>query len=86
LLETTATWEAIASQRSQAFIMLLPCSGGTQEAHGMGLIDYKEIVDGMALFLATIVALLLFWICGPLDGSLRTIVPTRGWWTPRSTV
>ena len=39
LIETTATWEGIAFQIRQAFIMRLPCRGGTQEANGTGLID-----------------------------------------------
>jgi hypothetical protein len=78
LLETTATWEGIAFQISQAFIMRLPFIGGTQEADVTGLIDHEEIFDGVALFLATIVVLLVLWIFGALDGSLRTIMPKRG--------
>ena len=78
LIETTATWEGIAFQIRQAFIMRLPCRGGTQEANGTGLIDHEEIFDGVALLLATIVFLLVLGIFGALDWSLRTIMPKRG--------
>jgi hypothetical protein len=78
LIETTATWEGIAFQISQAFIMLLPCIGGTQDAQVTGLIDHEEIFDRVALLLATRVCLLVLGIFGALDWSLCTIMPTRG--------
>jgi len=78
LIETTATWEGIAFQISQAFIILLPFIGGTQEANVTGLIDHEEIFDRVALLLATIVFLLVLGIFGALDWSLRTIMPKRG--------
>jgi hypothetical protein len=67
LIETTAPWEGLAFQISQAFIMRLPFTGGTQEAHVTGLIDHEEIVDCVALLLATRVFLLVLGICGALD-------------------
>jgi hypothetical protein len=78
LIETTATWEGIAFQIRQAFIILLPFIGGTQEANVTGRIDHEEIFDRVALLLATIVFLLVLEIFGALDRSLRTIMPKRG--------
>jgi hypothetical protein len=78
LIETTATWQGIAFQISQAFIILPPFIGGTQEANVTGLIDHEEIFDRVALFLATIVFLLVLGIFGALDRSLCTIMPKRG--------
>jgi hypothetical protein len=43
-----------------------------------GLIDHEEIVDCVALLLATIVFLLVLEIFGALDWSLCTIMPKRG--------
>src|SRR6266542_7004357 len=53
LIETTATWEGLACQISQAFIMRLPCIGRTQEANVTGLIAHEEVFDCVALLLAT---------------------------------
>jgi hypothetical protein len=78
LIETTAPWDGIAFQISQAFIMRLPFIGGTQEADMTGLLDYEEGFDRMALLLATVVVLLVLWIDWAVDRSLRTIMPTRG--------
>jgi hypothetical protein len=78
LIEATATWEGIAFQISQAFIILLPFIGGTQEANVTGLIDHEEIFDRVGLLLATIVFLLVLGIFWALDRSLRTIMPKRG--------
>jgi hypothetical protein len=78
LIETTAMWEGIAFQISQAFIMRLPVIGGTQEANMTGLIDHEEVFDRMALLLAAVVVLLVLWIGWAVDRSLRTIMPKRG--------
>jgi len=78
LIETTATWEGIAFQISQAFIMRLPFIGGTQEAHVTGLIDHEEVFDRVALLLATVVFLLVLWIGWAMDRSLSAIMPKRG--------
>jgi hypothetical protein len=78
LIETTATWEGIAFQISQAFIMRLSLIGGTQETHWTGLIDDEEVFDRMAFLLAPIVVLLVLWIGWAVDRSLRTIMPKRG--------
>jgi hypothetical protein len=78
LVETTAPWESIAFQISQAFIVRLPFIGGTQEANMTGLIDYKEVFDRMAFLLAAVVVLLVLWIGWAVDRSLSTIMPKRG--------
>ena len=78
LIETTSTWEGIAFQISQAFSILLPLIGGTQEAHVTGLIDHEESFDRVALLLATLVFLLVLGIFGALDWPLCTIMPKRG--------
>jgi hypothetical protein len=78
LVETTSRWEGIALQLSQAFIMRLPFIRGTQEANVTGLIDHEEVFDRVALFLATVVFLLVLGIGRAVDWSLRTIMPKRG--------
>ena len=78
LIETTALWEGIAFQLSQAFIIRLPFIGGTQETNMTSLLDHEEVFDRMALLLAAVVVLLVLWIGGAVDRSLRTIMPKRG--------
>ena len=78
LIETTATWEGITFQISEAFIMRLPFIGSTQETHMTGLIDDEEVFDRMALLLATVEFLLVLWIGWAVDRSFSTIMPTRG--------
>jgi len=78
LIKTTATWEGLACQISQAFIMRLPCIGRTQEANVTGLIAHEEVFDCVALLLATGVFLLVLGIGGAMDRSLRAIRPKRG--------
>jgi hypothetical protein len=78
LIETTATWEGIAFQISEAFIMGFSFIGGTQEAHMTGLLDDEEVFDRMALLLAAVVVLLVLGIGWAVDRSLRSIMPKRG--------
>jgi hypothetical protein len=78
LVEATAMWQSIALQFSQVFIMCLPFIRGTQEADVTGPIDHEEVLDRVALFLATVVFLLIFWIGGAMDRAFGTIMPTRG--------
>jgi hypothetical protein len=78
LIETTATWEGIAFQIRQAFIMRPPFIGGTQEANVTGLIDHEEVFDRVALLLATVVFLLVLGIGGAVDRSFSAIMPKRG--------
>jgi hypothetical protein len=78
LIETTAGWEGIAFELSDAFIICLPFIGSTQETHMTGLIDHEEVVDRMALLLAAVVVLLVLGIGWTVDRSLRTIMPKRG--------
>jgi hypothetical protein len=78
LIETSAGGQAIALRLRQAFIVGLPCIGGTQEAKLTRLIDHKEIFERVALLLAPVIFLLLFGIPWAMDGSLSTIMPKRG--------
>ena len=78
LVEATAVWQGRALQLRQAFIMRLAFIRGTQEADMTGLIDHEEVFDRVALFLATVVFLLVLGIGRAVDGSLRAIMPTRG--------
>ncbi len=78
LRETTAGWEGIALQISQACIIRLPVIGGTQEANLPGLIDDEEVVDRMAFLLAPVVVLLVLGGGGAMDRALSAIMPTRG--------
>lgn len=78
LIEPAASWEGIALQISQAFIIRLPFISGAQEANMTGLIDYEEVFDRMALLLAAVVVLLVLGIGWAVDRSLRTIMPKRG--------
>ena len=82
VIERTCGGPAIALQIRQACIVCLPFIGGTQEAHLTGLIDYEEVFDRVALLLATVILLLLLGIPRAMDGSRRTIMPTRGDVTP----
>jgi hypothetical protein len=78
LIETTSGGQAIALQISQACIVGLPCIGGTQEAHLTGLIDDEEVFERVAPLLTTVILLLLRGIPWAMEGSLRTIMPTKG--------
>jgi hypothetical protein len=78
LIETTPAGEGIACQMHEAFIMRLTLKGVAQEADVTGRIEYEEVFDRVALFLATVVFLLLLGIGRAVDGSLRAIMPTRG--------
>jgi hypothetical protein len=78
LIERTARGQAIALQLRQACIVGLPFIGGTQEANLTRLINYEEVLDRMALLLATVVLLLLLGISRAIEGSLSTIMPKRG--------
>jgi hypothetical protein len=78
LIEKTSGGQAIALQISQAFIVGLPFISGTQEANLIGLIEYEEVFDRVALLLTTVILLRLLGIPWAMDGSLRTIVPKRG--------
>ena len=78
VIETTATWEGIAFQISQACIIFLPVRRGTQEAKMTGLLDHEETFDGGARLLAAIVVLLVLGIVGALAWSRRTSRPHRG--------
>jgi hypothetical protein len=78
LVEATALWQSIALQFSQVFIVCLPFTRGTQEADVTGCIDHEEVLDRVALFLATVVFLLIFWIGGAMDRAFGTIMPKRG--------
>jgi hypothetical protein len=78
LLETTATWEGLAFQISQAFLVCFPCLGGTQAAPRTGLIDHAEVCARVARLLAAVVFLLGLWIGGAVDRALRAIRPKRG--------
>jgi hypothetical protein len=76
--ETTAGWEGLALQRSQALSMHLPCIRGTQEAPVTGLSDLAAGFDRVALCLATGVFWLGLGIARAVEWSLRTIRPNRG--------
>lgn len=78
LIETTAGWESIALQLSQAFITCLPFRGSTQEANMAGLIDHEEVFDRVAFLLATVEFLLVLGIGWAVDRALSTIMPKRG--------
>jgi hypothetical protein len=78
LLETTALWEGITFQIREAFLLGLPFIRGTQAAEVTGLIDYEEVFDRVTLLLAAVVVLLVLWISGAVDRSLRASLPTRG--------
>jgi hypothetical protein len=78
LIVTTAGWEGIAFQISEALIIRLPVIGGTQEANLTGFIDPAEGFARVALLLATVECLLVLGIGRAVDWSLRTILPTRG--------
>ena len=78
LRETTATWEGITFQLSQAFIMRLPFRGRTQEAHLTGLIDDQEVFDRRAFLFAAGVVLPILGISWAVDRSRCTIMPNRG--------
>jgi hypothetical protein len=77
LIKTTATWEGIAFQISQAFLIRLPFIGRTQEAHMTGLLNHEEVVERVALLLATGVVLLVRGIGGAMDRSRRAIMAKR---------
>jgi hypothetical protein len=64
--------------------MRLAFRGVAQEAHVTGLIDHEEVLDRVALLLATVILVLLLGISRAMDRSLRTILPTRGRWAPPS--
>src|SRR5215510_7188515 len=74
LVEATAMWQGIALQIRDAFIVHLALIRGTQEANVTSLIDHEEVVDRMALLLATVVVLLVLGIDRAVDRSLRTIM------------
>jgi hypothetical protein len=78
LRETTTGREGLALPIREALIMSLPFIGGTQEAHVAGLIDHEAVVDRMACLLAAVVVLWVLGIGWTVDGSFRTIMPTRG--------
>ncbi len=78
LIETTAGWEGIAFQLSEALIIRLPFIRGTQEADVTALIDHEEVLDRVALLLAAVVVLLVLGIGWAVDRSLSTIMPKRG--------
>ena len=78
LVEATALWQSLALQFSQVFIGCLPFRRGTQEADVTGLIDHEEVLDRVALFLATVVFRLSFWIGWAMDRAFGTIMPKRG--------
>src|ERR671918_1346540 len=78
LVETTAGWEGVAFQLSEALIIRLPFIRGTQEANLTAFIDHEEVFDRVALLLATVEFLLGLGIGRAVDRSLRTIMPKRG--------
>ena len=58
--------------------MFLALHSVTQEANVTGLIDHEEVFDRVALFLATVVFLLVLGIGRAVDRSLSAIMPKRG--------
>jgi len=49
LIKATSVWEGIRLQSGQAFVIVLPFIGGTQEADMTGLIDHEEVFVGRAM-------------------------------------
>jgi hypothetical protein len=86
LIEATPRGQGVTRQLRNAFSMYLALTGMTQEANVTGLIDHKEVFDRVALLLATVILLLVFWICRAMDRSLSTIMPKRGTWARPSSV
>ena len=78
LLETTPVREGIPLQLIQALIIRIAFIRGTQEADVTVLIDHEEVLDRVALLLATIEFLLVLGIGGAMDRSLSAIIPNRG--------
>ena len=78
LVEVTPAWEGITSLLREASVMFLAFHGVTQEADVTGLIDDQQVFDRVTLLLAAVVVLLVLWIDGAVDGSLRAIMPKRG--------
>jgi hypothetical protein len=78
LVEATATWQGIAFQIRQAFIMHLAFLRSTQETHMTGLIDHTEVFDRGALLLTAVMVLWLVGIFRAMDRALCPIMPTRG--------
>jgi hypothetical protein len=78
LIEVTPAWQGIMGEIREAFVMFLAFDRVTQEANVTGLIDHEEVVDRVALFLATGVFVLFLGIARTVDWSLRAIMPKRG--------
>jgi hypothetical protein len=78
LRATTAPWEGIACQISQAFILRLPCLGRTHDAKVTGLLAHAAVFDRVAFLLATGVCRLVRWSGGPMHRAFSTLMPTRG--------
>jgi hypothetical protein len=78
LIETTARWQRITGQIRHALIMRSAFTGSTQAANVTACIAHEEVVERVALLLATVVLLLVFRIGWTLDRAFGPIMPTRG--------
>jgi hypothetical protein len=78
LVEITPKRQGIARQLREAFIMGFAFIGRTQEANVTALIDHEQVLERVALFLATVVFLLVLGISRAVDRSFSAIMPKRG--------
>jgi hypothetical protein len=78
LIEVTARWQRIARQIREALVMRPAFIGDTHKAHGTGLIDHEEVVERVAVLLATVILWRLFRVFRTLEGSFGPIMKQRG--------
>src|SRR5215475_5574409 len=76
LVETTPRGQRVALKICEALIMYLAFIGGAQKANATGFIDHEEVVERVALLLATVMRLLCFMVFRALDWTCSTIMPT----------
>jgi hypothetical protein len=78
VVEITPKRQGLARQLREAFLRGFAFIGGTQEVNATALITHEQVVERVALFLATGVVLLVLGISRAVDRSLRASMPNRG--------
>lgn len=78
LQKMAARWQRIWSSIGDFLVVHLSLGRVTQKDDAQSFIDQEHVFDGMLLFLAAVIELLITRVLGARDASLGTIMTKRG--------
>ena len=78
LQKLTAGWQRVRGAVGNRLVMPLSLNRVAQKDDGEHVIDQEYVLDGVFLFLAAVIELLIIRVLGARDGSFGAIVTKRG--------